>query len=148
MDVKRYRKLFSKIEVEQDAPIAAHLAASSLGTGIETSPNSLKDKLNKLNYDLSEVFMKNKRKFLFLRCCLFDEVDLQVLGNKDYKANDYFNELADKGKIKPTDVNLLLEVATLSEIKHAKDLVKQYMNDNNVHISNQQKMSSYRKKIV
>ncbi|XP_071945861.1 uncharacterized protein [Antedon mediterranea] len=137
----------STSSLETDAPIAAPLAASSLGTGKETSPNSLEDKLNKLNYDLSEVFMKNTRKFLFLRCCLFDEVDLQVLGNKDYKANDYFNELADKGKIKPTDVNLLLEVATLSEIKHAKDLVKQYMNDNNVQISNQQKLSPYRKRL-
>ncbi|XP_071944745.1 uncharacterized protein [Antedon mediterranea] len=137
----------STSSLETDAPIAAPLAASSLGTGKETSPNSPEDKLNKLNYDLSEVFMKNTRKFLFLRCCLFDEVDLQVLGNKDYKANDYFNELADKGKIKPTDVNLLLEVATLSEIKHAKDLVKQYMNDNNVQISSQQKLSPYRKRL-
>ncbi|XP_071944723.1 uncharacterized protein [Antedon mediterranea] len=137
----------STSSLETDAPIAAPLAASSLGTGIETSPNSLEDKLNKLNYDLSEVFMKNTRKFLFLRCCLFDEVDLQVLGNKDYKANDYFNELTDKGKIKPTDINLLLEVATLSEIKHAKDLVTQYMNDNNVQISNQQKLSPYRKRL-
>ncbi|XP_071943908.1 uncharacterized protein [Antedon mediterranea] len=137
----------STSSLETDAPIAAPLAASSLRTGIETSPNSLEDRLNKLNYDLSEVFMKNTRKFLFLRCCLFDEVDLQVLGNKDYKANDYFNELADKGKIKPTDVNLLLEVATLSEIKHAKDLVKQYMNDNNVQISSQQKLSPYRKRL-
>ncbi|XP_071943911.1 uncharacterized protein [Antedon mediterranea] len=139
MNIKRYKRLFGNTP---DA--TTHMATSSSS---ETSLNPLEDKLNKLNYDLSEVFMKNKRKFLFLRCCLFDEVDLQVLGNKDYKANDYFNELADKGKIKPTDVNLLLEVATLSEIKHAKDLVKQYMNDNNVHISNQQKLSPYRKRL-
>ncbi|XP_071946835.1 uncharacterized protein [Antedon mediterranea] len=136
MDVTRYKRLFGD-----------EIKPTKVTETDQVDSNQLEDKFNKLNDDLSEVFMKLKKSYLFLRCCLFEHIELQVLASQNSIAKSLFNELYAKRYIKPTDVSLLLEVVKLSENKYAEDLVKQYMEDNNVQNADEQKLSPYRKRL-
>ncbi|XP_071947213.1 uncharacterized protein [Antedon mediterranea] len=81
-----------------------------------------------------------------LKFCLLDYIPE---GNfkPDYIANDLFNLLHDKGVISADNVCLLLEVAELSDIKKAVDLVSQYMKDNDIKYTDAQQLSPYRRRL-
>ncbi|XP_071955633.1 uncharacterized protein [Antedon mediterranea] len=51
------------------------------------------------------------------------------------------------GDIAPNNVNILLEVAKLSNLKKAEDLVVQYIKDNNAENTDTEKVSSHRKQM-
>ncbi|XP_071943898.1 uncharacterized protein [Antedon mediterranea] len=174
MDVKRYRKLFNKIEVEQasisksdtdqpssikkrktasenslskvqrttDTRTAAPLATSSLGT-----VNTSQEQFNNLKYDLGSLYIGER--LLLLKCCLFEHVDLQHLGKSSCTANYLLNQLHERRYITPTNIRLLLEVAEISQLKDAEDLINQYVVTNKVPNTDEgtKSVSPYRKRL-
>ncbi|XP_071945904.1 uncharacterized protein [Antedon mediterranea] len=134
----------STSSLETDAPIAAPLAASSLGTG---KVNTSQEQFNKLKYDLGLLYIGER--LLLLKCCLFEHVDLQHLGKSSCTANYLLNQLHERRYITPTNVRLLLEVAEISQLKDAEDLINQYVVTNKVPNTDEgtKSVSPYRKRL-
>ncbi|XP_071948563.1 uncharacterized protein [Antedon mediterranea] len=84
-------------------------------------------------------------KYLWIKCCLFDHLDLSDITQPDQTAIDLFNALEAKGIITPTNVKLLHDIAELSQLKEAVDLVSQYIKDNKQSIEDYQQLSPYRR---
>ncbi|XP_071947518.1 uncharacterized protein [Antedon mediterranea] len=80
-----------------------------------------------LKQNLSKLYDGDR--YLWLRFCLYDHLDLGDITQPDNNAQDLFNALEIKGFITSTNVKLLLEVTKLTEYKSAVDLVIQYMKD-------------------
>ncbi|XP_071965522.1 uncharacterized protein [Antedon mediterranea] len=122
---------------------------SSERTGTKPTSSEMSDlqtKFNDLKCDLGKHYDGEER-YLWLKCCLFDVIPRSDLTRTDFKATDLFNVLHDHCEIKPDDVTILFEVAELSGLQLAVDLVKQYMKDNNVK-GTSEKLSSYRKRLL
>ncbi|XP_071944294.1 uncharacterized protein [Antedon mediterranea] len=134
----------STSSLETDALIAAPLAASSLGTGKE---NTSQEQFNKLKYDLGLLYIGER--LLLLKCCLFEHVDLQHLGKSSCTANYLLNQLHERRYITSTNVRLLLEVAEISQLKDAEDLINQYVVTNKVPNTDEgtKSVSPYRKRL-
>ncbi|XP_071944788.1 uncharacterized protein [Antedon mediterranea] len=102
-----------------------------------TDPNG---KFNELKFNLSKYYEGQKHKWL--RFILFDHIQRSM--NKDASSKELFNILHDYGYITTVDVTLLHEIAQLTHLKIAEDLVLQYVKDTNIqHYGT--KLSLYRK---
>ncbi|XP_071959453.1 uncharacterized protein [Antedon mediterranea] len=64
-----------------------------------------------------------------LRFLLHDNLSISVLSNKHYLGMDLFTELRQKGLIAYNDVNIMSEIADLTENTAAKDSVMRYKQD-------------------
>ncbi|XP_071948765.1 uncharacterized protein [Antedon mediterranea] len=102
-------------------------------------------RFNKLKHDLSLVYVGDK--FLLLRCCLFDHIDLHHLTDPGSIAHYLFNKLHEKRYITPTNVSLLLDIAKVSDLNDVEILINQYVIDNKVPNTDEEKLSPYRSKL-
>ncbi|XP_071947626.1 uncharacterized protein [Antedon mediterranea] len=104
------------------------------------------DNFQDLKAGLSGCF--DGERYRWLRFLLFDKLDVGEITNQDFNGHDLLNVLEAKGLILSTNVNLLLEITKLSDIKYAKDLVSKYMRDNDqFRNTDKTKLSSYRKRL-
>ncbi|XP_071947012.1 uncharacterized protein [Antedon mediterranea] len=100
----------------------------------------------KLKSDLGRCY--EGQNYLRLRCILFDHLEIGEITNPDSIGNDLFNALEDKGYIKPTNVDFLLEISKLSGVKGTENLVRRYMKDNNVqNTTDDPQLSQYRQRL-
>ncbi|XP_071948739.1 UNC5C-like protein [Antedon mediterranea] len=133
-------------EVEVDCDIR-----SSIARNVEppvTNPanfNVLQEKFRKLKHDLGLVYVGER--YLLPRCCLFDEIDLETLADPNCTANDLFNNLHDKDDISPADINILSEIADLSQLKDAENLINLYVIENKISKTDKHTLSTYRKRL-
>ncbi|XP_071950302.1 uncharacterized protein [Antedon mediterranea] len=88
------------------------------------------EKFRQLKSDLSRHY--EKEKYRWLRFCLFDNLDIGDITDPRFIGMFLFNRLHEEGKITPQNVSLLLDIAKVTRLKHAEDLVLQYMKDNNI----------------
>ncbi|XP_071947178.1 uncharacterized protein [Antedon mediterranea] len=108
--------------------------------------NPWQERFNKLKHDLSLLYVGDK--FLLLRCCLFDHIGLLHLTDPGCTTAHYlFNKLHEKRYISPTNVSLLLDIAKVSDLNDAEILINQYVIDNKVPNTDEEKLSPYRSKL-
>ncbi|XP_071948800.1 uncharacterized protein [Antedon mediterranea] len=104
------------------------------------------DNFQDLKAGLSGCF--DGERYRWLRFLLFDKLDVGEITNQDFNGHDLLNVLEAKGLILSTNVNLLLEITKLSDIKYAKDLVSKYIRDNvQFRNTDKTKLSFYRKRL-
>ncbi|XP_071944852.1 uncharacterized protein [Antedon mediterranea] len=106
----------------------------------ETNPE-----FTKLKSDLSTFFCGNRLRWL--KFILFDHIPIGDLTEPNAIGNDLFNHLEDTGVIAPNNVNLLLDISKLCQLKKAEDCVVQYIRDNNIENTGEEKISSERKQM-
>ncbi|XP_071961448.1 uncharacterized protein [Antedon mediterranea] len=103
----------------------------------------IEQRFQTMNAALSRCY--EGERYYWLRFCLIDY--LSVGDTTDAIGNDLFNALELKGLITPTDVNLLLEITKLTEVKSAEDLIRGYMKDNKLQNYDGTMLSDDRKRL-
>ncbi|XP_071948946.1 interferon-induced very large GTPase 1-like [Antedon mediterranea] len=98
-----------------------------------------------LNANLGKHYKGDQ--YRLLKFCLCDHLPFGELDDR-LIAHDLFNKLERKGDILPTNVNLLLEIAELTQVKAAENLVLDYIKINKVQNSDDiQPLSPYLKRL-
>ncbi|XP_071950073.1 uncharacterized protein [Antedon mediterranea] len=85
------------------------------------------DRFTEFFRDLNNEYEGDK--FSLLRFLLYDFLPLSLLDRKDIDGLDLFNKLQESGDIKYTEINLLSEIAEVTNLQSAKDAIKDYTND-------------------
>ncbi|XP_071947250.1 uncharacterized protein [Antedon mediterranea] len=101
---------------------------------------------------LSDKYKGEKR--LWLRLLLNDHCSGEVLSREDVPALEWFNELESKGYIQnnPTDVEILLDITKVTEMKEAIDLIKEFKlkhpnNNEEYNFTKGKPITEYRKRL-
>ncbi|XP_071950031.1 uncharacterized protein [Antedon mediterranea] len=86
-----------------------------------------KDRFAEFLRDLSNEYEGDK--FLLLRFLLYDYIPLSLLDFKGIDGLDLFYKLQESGDIRYTKINLLSEIAEVTNLQSDKDVIKDYTND-------------------
>ncbi|XP_071947535.1 uncharacterized protein [Antedon mediterranea] len=106
---------------------------------------NLKNEFDYLKFELSKYYTGER--YSWLKFCLFDNLSLSDLTDKESTGHTLFNELERIHVVTANDVNLLLEITALTGSDDARKRVNQYIEDNNIQNTDKHKLTTYRKQL-
>ncbi|XP_071947006.1 uncharacterized protein [Antedon mediterranea] len=99
-----------------------------------------------LKTDLSRLY--EGERYLWLRYCVFDFLSVGKITDPDSNGYDLLCSLQENSKLTTENVDILLEINQLTEIKEAQDLVTRYMEDNEIQKgSDKRRLTPYRERL-
>ncbi|XP_071947629.1 uncharacterized protein [Antedon mediterranea] len=111
----------------------------------ETETN---DRFLQLKVDLNRCYDSKRYYKQKIRFLLSDYLPFDLLEKSTTTLVLLYNiERHNRGLITPSNVDLLFEITQILQVKEAEDLVNQYMEENNVQITNHRTLSRYRMKM-